>query len=182
MDSEDPDSDLDYSQNWIISSFYLFRHILKTSSKSVHKFLSYLVHKRTNPQTNPGENITSLADVTIASVEKPFYFLDWEILYTFEILIYYIIGPLIQNWQNILIILSDQQYQVGGFFFKWVEIIFRMVDIWFYGMGLKINTKATDFGIIWCKIWCLQWFVFTRGIGVYDNIQGGHLVFQNGLN
>ena len=48
MDPEDPDSDLDLSQNLIISSFYLFRHILKISSKSVHKFLGYLVHKRTN--------------------------------------------------------------------------------------------------------------------------------------
>ena len=48
MDPEDPDSDPDHSQNWIISSFYLFRHILKISSKSVQKFLSYLVHKPTN--------------------------------------------------------------------------------------------------------------------------------------
>ena len=67
MDPEDPDSDPDHSQNLIISSFYLFRHILKISSKSVHKFLSYLVHKQTNKQTdrqtNPGENITSLAEV-----------------------------------------------------------------------------------------------------------------------
>ena len=63
----DPDSDLDHSQNLIISSFYLFRHILKISSKSVHKFLSYLVHKRTNSQTNPGENITSLVEVTITA-------------------------------------------------------------------------------------------------------------------
>ena len=43
-------------------------HILKISSKSVHKFLSYLVHKKThtkltNPQTNPGKNIISLAEV-----------------------------------------------------------------------------------------------------------------------
>ena len=63
MDPEDPDSDPDHSQNLIISSFYLFRHILKISSKSVHKFLSYLVHKQTNRQTNPGENITSLVEV-----------------------------------------------------------------------------------------------------------------------
>ena len=67
MDPEDPDSDPDHFQNLIISSFYLFRHILKISSKSVHKFLSYLVHKQTNGQTdgqtNPGENITSLAEV-----------------------------------------------------------------------------------------------------------------------
>ena len=52
MDPEDPDSDSDHSQNLIISSFYLFRHILKISSKSAHKFLSYLVHKLTNKLTN----------------------------------------------------------------------------------------------------------------------------------
>ena len=51
MDPEDPD-DPDYSPNGIISSFYLFRHILKISSKSVPKFLSYLVHKQTNKRTN----------------------------------------------------------------------------------------------------------------------------------
>ena len=62
MDPEDPDSDPDHSQNLIISSFYLFRHIVKISSKSVHKFLSYLVHKQTDGQTNPGKNITSLAE------------------------------------------------------------------------------------------------------------------------
>ena len=69
MDPEDPDSDPDHSQNLIISSFYLFRHILKISSKSVHKFFSYLVHKRTNKlinlQTNPGKNIKPLAEVMI---------------------------------------------------------------------------------------------------------------------
>ena len=63
MDPEDPDSDPDHFQNLIISSFYLFRHILKISSKFVHNFLSYLVHKQTDGQTNPGENITSLAEV-----------------------------------------------------------------------------------------------------------------------
>ena len=68
MDAEDPQTDPDHSQNLIISSFYLLRHILKISSKSVHKFLSYLVHKQTNGQTegqtNPGEDIASLAEVT----------------------------------------------------------------------------------------------------------------------
>ena len=64
MDPEDPDSDLDHFQNLIISSFYLFRHILKISSKSV-MFLSYLVHKQTDRQTNPGKNIISLADLII---------------------------------------------------------------------------------------------------------------------
>ena len=46
MDAEDPHSDPDHFQNLIISSLYLFRHILKISSKSIHKFLSYLVHKQ----------------------------------------------------------------------------------------------------------------------------------------
>ena len=68
MDPEYPDSDPNHSQNLIISSFYLFGHTLKISSKSVHKFLSYLVQKQTNKQTEgqavPGENITSLAEVT----------------------------------------------------------------------------------------------------------------------
>ena len=59
----DPYRDPDHSQNLIISSCYLLRHILKISSKSVHNFLSYLVHKQTDGQTNPGENITSLAEV-----------------------------------------------------------------------------------------------------------------------
>ena len=45
MDPEDPYSDPDHFQNSAIFSFYLFRHILKISSKSVHKFFSYNVHK-----------------------------------------------------------------------------------------------------------------------------------------
>ena len=66
MDPEDTD-DPDHSQNLITSSFYYFGHILKILSKFVHKFLSYLVHKQTDGrtdrrQTNPGENITSLAE------------------------------------------------------------------------------------------------------------------------
>ena len=65
MDLEDPDSDLNHSQNLITSSFYYFGHILKILSKSVHKFLSYLVHKQTDGQTNPGENIISLAVVIV---------------------------------------------------------------------------------------------------------------------
>ena len=48
FDPEDPDSVPDHSQNQTISFFYLFRHIRKMSSKSVHKFLSYLVHKYTD--------------------------------------------------------------------------------------------------------------------------------------
>ena len=52
MDPEDPNSDPDHFQNFITSSFYLFRHNLKISSKSVHKFLSYLVHKQTDRRTD----------------------------------------------------------------------------------------------------------------------------------
>ena len=67
MDPEDQESDPNHSQNLITSSFYHFGYILKILSKSVHKFLSYLVHKQRNKQTdrrtNPGENITSLAEV-----------------------------------------------------------------------------------------------------------------------
>ena len=64
MDPEDPDSDPNQSQNLITSSFYHFGHILKILSKSVHKFLSYLVHKQTKRRTDKtGKNITSLAEV-----------------------------------------------------------------------------------------------------------------------
>ena len=52
MDPEDPDSHPNHSQNLITSSFYHFGHILKILSKSVHKFLSYLVHKQTNRRTD----------------------------------------------------------------------------------------------------------------------------------
>ena len=65
MDPEDPDSDPNHAQNLITSSFYHFGHILKILSKSVHKFLSDLDHKQTDGQTNPGETITSLAEVII---------------------------------------------------------------------------------------------------------------------
>ena len=53
----DPDCYLDHPQNLISSSLYHFRHFLKISSKSVHKFLSYV----SNQQTNPAKNIISLA-------------------------------------------------------------------------------------------------------------------------
>ena len=52
MDPEDPDSDPNHSQNLITSFFYHFGHILKISSKSIHKFLIYLVHKQTNRRTD----------------------------------------------------------------------------------------------------------------------------------
>ena len=63
----DSDSDPDHSQKLTIPSLYLFRHFLKIPSKSVHKFLSYLVHKYAKRQTNPGKKLTSLAEVITIS-------------------------------------------------------------------------------------------------------------------
>ena len=78
MDPEDPDRDPDHSQNLITSSFYLFRHILKILSKSVHKVLSYLVHKCTNKQTEKKrENITSLAEVIMNFRPKQYRMTDF---------------------------------------------------------------------------------------------------------
>ena len=59
----DPDTDPDQHQNWITSSFSHAEHFLKISSKSIHYFLSYFVHRQTDRQTNSPENITSLAEV-----------------------------------------------------------------------------------------------------------------------
>ena len=68
MDPEDPDDDLNHSQNQITSSFYHFAHILKIVLKSVHKFLSYKQTDRwTDRQTNPCKSITSLAELTSAN-------------------------------------------------------------------------------------------------------------------
>ena len=55
-----PDADCspDHPQNLISSSLFHFRHFLKISSKSVHKFLNYVANKQTN---KPCQNITSLA-------------------------------------------------------------------------------------------------------------------------
>ena len=58
MDPEDPD-DPDHSQNLITSSFYHFGHIVKCSQ------LSKQTDRQPDGQTNPGENMTSLAEVTI---------------------------------------------------------------------------------------------------------------------
>ena len=51
MDPEDPDSDPNHSQNQITTSFDHFRHLLKILTKSADMFLSYLVHKQTDRQT-----------------------------------------------------------------------------------------------------------------------------------
>ena len=60
MNPEDPDSDPNHSQNVITLFYHDFGHILKILLKSVHKVLSYLVHKQTD---KPGENIASLAEL-----------------------------------------------------------------------------------------------------------------------
>ena len=54
MDTEDPDTNLDHSENLTISSFYLFKHILKISLKSVSKFFIVVLftNKLTYSQTN----------------------------------------------------------------------------------------------------------------------------------
>ena len=87
MNPEDPDSDPNHSQNIIASSFYHFRHILKILSKSIHKFLNYLVHKqsdiRTDRQTDPGENITSLAEVTIPIKQDQIVILNVRVVQSF---------------------------------------------------------------------------------------------------
>ena len=51
-----PDCYLDHPQNLISSSSFHFRHFLKISSKSVHKFLSYVANKQTNKPTNKPTN------------------------------------------------------------------------------------------------------------------------------
>ena len=62
MDPEDPDSDPDHSQNWTISSFSdISWKFLKNLSISF--WVIFFTKKVTNPQTNPGENIISLAEV-----------------------------------------------------------------------------------------------------------------------
>ena len=53
----------DHPQNLTTCSLCCARHTLKISERSVHNFLSYLVH--THRQTKTGKNITSLAEVTI---------------------------------------------------------------------------------------------------------------------
>ena len=62
MDPEDPDNDPDHSQNLIISFFYHFGHILKISSKSVSKFLSYLVQTNRGPKMTLGQVLWQSVD------------------------------------------------------------------------------------------------------------------------
>ena len=62
MDPEDPDSDPNHSQNLITSSFYHCGHVLKFFSKSINKFLSYVVHKQTDGQTDKPRRKHNLLD------------------------------------------------------------------------------------------------------------------------
>ena len=60
-DPEDPDGDQDHSQNLITYSFTNFSHILKISSKSLHRFLSYLSLKinfmdTEDPDSDPNDS------------------------------------------------------------------------------------------------------------------------------
>ena len=57
---------IDHHQNLISSSLYYPGPLHKISSQSVHYFLSNVVHKQTNRQTNATKNITFFAkEVTI---------------------------------------------------------------------------------------------------------------------
>ena len=51
----------DHHQNFISSSLYYPGPLHKISSQSVQNFLSNVVHRQTNKQTNATKNITSLA-------------------------------------------------------------------------------------------------------------------------
>ena len=55
MDPEYPYSDPDHFQNSISSSFYLFRHILKISSKSVHKLFIFIFYTNTSGSLDPDD-------------------------------------------------------------------------------------------------------------------------------
>jgi len=57
----------DHAQNWITCSLCHARHTLKILERSIHNFLSYLVHTHTDRQTKTGKNITSLAEVKISA-------------------------------------------------------------------------------------------------------------------
>ena len=55
----------DHHQNLISSSLYYPRPLHKISSQSVHNFLSNVVHRQTDKQTNATKNITSFAKEVI---------------------------------------------------------------------------------------------------------------------
>ena len=89
--NEDPDGDPDHSQNLITSSFTNFSHILKISSKSLHKFLSYLSLKikfhGSRRSRKWSESLPkSLLPFTISDISWKFYqnpsISFWVILFT----------------------------------------------------------------------------------------------------
>ena len=53
----------DHHQSLINSSLYYLGPLRKISSQSVHNFLSNVVHRQTDRQTNTTNNITSFAKV-----------------------------------------------------------------------------------------------------------------------
>ena len=60
----------DHHQNLISSSLYYSGPVHKISSQSVHNFLSNVVQRQTNRQTNATKNITSFAkEVTIQLIK-----------------------------------------------------------------------------------------------------------------
>ena len=60
----------DHHQNLISSSLCYPGPLHKISSQSVHNFLSNVVHRQTDKQTNATKNITSFAKEVISITEK----------------------------------------------------------------------------------------------------------------
>ena len=58
----------DHHQNLISSYLYYSGPVHKISSQSVHNFLSNVVHRQTNRQTNATKNITSFAKEVISCI------------------------------------------------------------------------------------------------------------------
>ena len=56
----DPDCYLDHPQNLMSSSSSHFRHFLEISSKSVHRFLSYVANKQTQKKKKQKQNTNSI--------------------------------------------------------------------------------------------------------------------------
>ena len=67
----------DHHQNLISSYLYYSGPIHKISSQSVHNFLSNVVHRQTNRQTNATKNITSFAKEVITKNVFAVACLDW---------------------------------------------------------------------------------------------------------
>ena len=59
----------DHHQNLISSYLYYSGPVHKISSQSVHNFLSNVVHRQTNRQTNVTKNITSFAKEVTSNIE-----------------------------------------------------------------------------------------------------------------